>query len=588
MKVFRYFLLALFVPFQLRAQALTTPYEQDSTQTATYEQVNDFYRVLAVKYTRLKSFPQLGARFFSIGTSDGGLDINVFALNAPRKSLLPRPVLLINNAIHPGEPEGVDASMMLMRDILEHQDSWAALLRTYTVYVVAQYNVDGVVNRSCCSRANQNGPESYGFRGNARNLDLNRDFIKADSRNAQSFIRFFTSIKPDVFVDNHTSNGADYQYTLTYFATHPAKLDPALRQWLEKLKPKLDTALNRAGWNVCPYVETRREVPDSGIIGFFETGRYATGFAALHHCLGFTVETHMLKPFPQRVRANYDFMESLMRLLPDDVRFLKKGMQSPAQQAGYFQPGTMVPVRWKLADRARDSILFHGYEAARVPSAVTGHTRLAYLRNRPYRKIIPYFNHYVPVDSVSIPEAYVIPQAWHQVIERLEWNGVKLNRLNKEAIIPAEVCYLESWESLRSPYEGHFLHHTVKTQHTWTNVRVMPGDYWVEVDAKNALYLASVLTAEAPDSYFAWNFFDGVLQQKEGYSAYVFEDVALRLLEEDSALAEAFALRKSHDPLFAADAQAQLNWIYKKSAYYERTHCLYPVYRIRDKTELLK
>jgi hypothetical protein len=588
MMLFRYCFLALFVPSFLNAQALITPYEQDSTQTATYEQVNDFYRALAVKYSRLKSFPQFGARFFSIGKSDGGLDINVFALNAPRKSMLPRPVLLINNAIHPGEPEGVDASMMLMRDILEHQDSWSALLRTYTVYVVAQYNVDGVVNRSCCSRANQNGPESYGFRGNARNLDLNRDFIKADSRNAQTFIRFFSSVKPDVFVDNHTSNGADYQYTLTYFATHPAKLDPALRLWLGQLKPKLDTALNQAGWDVCPYVETRREVPDSGITGFFETGRYATGFAALHHCLGFTVETHMLKPFPQRVRANYDFMEALMQLLPQDVSFLKKGMQSPAQQAGYFKPGTVVPVRWKLDEHARDSILFLGYEAVRVPSAVTGHQRLAYLRNRPYRKIIPYFNNYLAVDSVSIPEAYVIPQAWHQVIERLEWNGVKLRRFNKEARIPAEVSYVESWESLRSPYEGHFLHHSVKTQHVWTHVRVMPGDYWVEVDSQNSLFLASVLTAEAPDSYFAWNFFDGILQQKEGYSAYVFEDVALRLLEEDSVLAEAFALRKSHDPLFAADPRAQLNWIYKNSAYYERTHCLYPVFSIRDKALLLQ
>jgi hypothetical protein len=263
-------------------------------------------------------------------------------------------------------------------------------------------------------------------------------------------------------------------------------------------------------------------------------------------------------------------------------------MQSPAQQAGYFKPGTVVPVRWKLDEHARDSILFLGYEAVRVPSAVTGHQRLAYLRNRPYRKIIPYFNNYLAVDSVSIPEAYVIPQAWHQVIERLEWNGVKLRRFNKEARIPAEVSYVESWESLRSPYEGHFLHHSVKTQHVWTHVRVMPGDYWVEVDSQNSLFLASVLTAEAPDSYFAWNFFDGILQQKEGYSAYVFEDVALRLLEEDSVLAEAFALRKSHDPLFAADPRAQLNWIYKNSAYYERTHCLYPVFSIRDKALLLQ
>ena len=576
--------LGLFLPLQAFAQSLITPFEQDSGHTATYEEVNHFYRSLAERNKRLKELKHLGARFFSIGKSDGGLDINVFALNAWRgKTPVPHPVLLINNAIHPGEPEGVDASMMLMRDILEHQEAWGELLRTFTVYVIAQYNVDGVANRSCCSRANQNGPDHYGFRGNARNLDLNRDFIKADSRNAQAFIRFFSTVKPDLFIDNHTSNGADYQYTLTYFASHPAKLDPALRNWMDLLKPKLDTALNQAGWKVCPYVETRSEIPDSGIVGFFETGRYATGFAALHHCLGFTVETHMLKPFPQRVKATYDFMRAFMELIPATVTQRKMmGLYSPAAQAGQHKAGSMLPVRWKLNPRAADSIFFHGYEAAYIPSEVTGHRRLAYLRNRPFTRIIPYYNSYDPVDSISIPFAYLIPQAWREVIERLEWNGIPMKRCTEPSILEAEVSYIETWESLRNPYEGHFLHHNVKTRDSLMNVRILPGDIIIPVTPTNAVFLANVLTARAPDSYFSWNFFDAVLQQKEGYSAYVFEDVAARLLTEDSTLAEAFALQKSHNPLFAADPQAQLNWIYRKSGYYEPTHRLYPVYRIRD------
>ncbi|MBU6324253.1 MAG: hypothetical protein KJS92_02100 [Bacteroidetes bacterium] len=582
MRNFRNFLLGLLIPLPLSAQSLLTHFERDSGHTATYSEVNDFYRELAARHAKLKRYKQLGARYFSIGKSDGGLDINVFTLNASRAKapIYRKPVLLINNAIHPGEPEGVDASMMLMRDILEHQEAWNDLLRSFTVYVIAQYNVDGVRNRSCCSRANQNGPDEYGFRGNARNLDLNRDFIKADSRNAQAFIRFFTEVEPDLFIDNHTSNGADYQYTLTYFASHPAKLDPALRLWLSQLKPKLDTSLNHAGWKVCPYVETRSEVPDSGIVGFFETGRYATGFAALHHCLGFTVETHMLKPFPQRVKANYDFMREFMKLIPDDVQFNKMGAITPASRTGHTKPGSMAHLRWKLNQEATDSILFHGYEAVRIPSEVTGHTRLAYLRNHPFSKIVPYYNNYLPVDSASVPYAYVIPQAWHEVIERLQWNGLQLRRFQEERVLGAEVSYIESWESLRSPYEGHFLHHSVKTRDTTMPVRVYPGDYWVAVTPRNAQFLFSVLSARAPDSYFSWNFFDEILQQKEGYSAYVFEDVASRLLKEDSTLAEAFSLRKSHDPLFAADPQAQLNWIYRKSAYYEPTHRLYPVYRI--------
>jgi hypothetical protein len=586
MRYFRKFLfLGLLIPFALSAQSLLTHFERDSGHTATYWEVNDFYRELASRNSKLKYYKHLGARYFSIGKSDGGMDINVFALNEWRgkgkAALFKKPVLLINNAIHPGEPEGVDASMMLMRDILEHQDAWDDLLRSFTVYVIAQYNVDGVRNRSCCSRANQNGPDEYGFRGNARNLDLNRDFIKADSRNAQAFVRFFTTIKPDLFIDNHTSNGADYQYTLTYFASHPSKLDPALRNWLNHLKPKLDSSLNHAGWKVCPYVETKSEVPDSGIVGFFETGRYATGFAALHHCLGFTVETHMLKPFSQRVRATYDFMREFMSLIPADVRMNKMGYQTPASRIRHTKAGSMAHIRWKLNPRALDSVLFHGYEAVRVPSEVTGHPRLAYLRNRPFSKIIPYFNDYISVDSVSVPFAYVIPQAWHEVINRLEWNGIQLRRFQEETVLEAEVSYIESWESLRSPYEGHFMHHSVKTRDSTMSIRLFPGDYWVAVTPENAQFLVSVLSARAPDSYFCWNFFDGMLQQKEGFSAYVFEDLAAGLLKKDSALAEMFALRKSHDPLFAADPQAQLNWIYRRSKFYEPTHRLYPVYRIR-------
>ena len=574
-----FLLLGCLLPGFNFAQSFTTPFERDSAQTATYEQVNEFYRALAQKHRKLSKVSGSGAIYFSIGLSDDGSDIFVFSPNHPNNEKSPkRPAILINNAIHPGEPEGVDASMMLMRDLLQHQDRWHDVLSSFTIYVIAQYNVDGVRNRGCCSRANQNGPVEYGFRGNARNLDLNRDFIKADSRNARMFTRFFCSVKPVIFVDNHTSNGADYQHALTYFASHAAKLSPAPAGWLARLQPSLDTALNRAGWDVCPYVTTRAEVPDSGIIGFFETGRYATGYAALHHCLGFTVETHMLKPFPQRVHANYAFMEELLRLLPVTYQ--------PAPEALHKDvAGTYFPLSWELDARAYDSVWFSGYHAVHEPSAISGQQRLRYLRDQPFRKKIPYYNRYHAVDSAPAPLAFVMPQAWHEVVERLMLNGINLYRLRSDRTELLEVSYIGEVTSARQPYEGHFLHQSIRTRDTLLEVRLNKGDYMIPLNAQNALFLMNTLMPKAPDSYFSWNFFDAILQQKEGYSAYVFEDVAADLLREDTALAAAFTLRKSHDPIFANDGPVQLNWIYRNSAYYEKTHRLYPVYRIRDEAQ---
>jgi hypothetical protein len=308
------------------AQAqVKTVFETDSNQTASYETCNTYYRNLCEQFRRVPDLPGMAPLYFSIGKSDGLRDIMVLQVNSPlgKKADL-RPSILINNAVHAGEPEGVDASMALARDILANAKRWKHLLTHYRLFIIAQYNVDGIERRGCCSRANQDGPDEYGFRASARNLDLNRDFIKADSRNAETFIRFFTRIDARIFVDNHTSNGADYPYTLTYFGTHPAKLSGAERQTMKGLCSALDSVLPRRGWPVVPYVETRREVPDSGINGFFDGGRYATGFAALHHCLGFTVETLMLKPFPQRVRATYAFMEGLLEQLNQSNMVLPK------------------------------------------------------------------------------------------------------------------------------------------------------------------------------------------------------------------------------------------------------------------------
>src|SRR6185437_5650948 len=188
---------------------------------------------------------------------------------------------------------------------------WEAILKDVVVCIIPQYNIEGVINRGSYSRANQDGPESYGFRGNGENLDLNRDFIKCDSKNTRAFETLFHEWQPDVFIDNHTSDGAEYQYALTYISNMPGSLSPDLQEFLNhNLTPSINKKCTADGFEMIPYVDCLKESPDEGLAGFASTPRYSMGYTGLWNVLSYTVETHMLKPFDQRLKANYSFMKA--------------------------------------------------------------------------------------------------------------------------------------------------------------------------------------------------------------------------------------------------------------------------------------
>jgi hypothetical protein len=553
------------------SQLFITPYENSGkTRTATYSECTEWYRKLHFSYPQITSFD-------SIGFSDGGNPIYVFRIFGQEPQSKIR--LLIMNNIHPGEPEGTDASMLLARELLSGKEG--RLLNNIDLHIICQYNTDGTRNQSCCTRANQDGPVNQGFRANARNLDLNRDFIKCDSRNAEAFVQYFTKNRFDYFIDNHTSNGADYQYVLTYFHTRQEKLIPGASALIEQVDKELKNNLSKQGWPTAPYVETVKGVPDSGIFAFWESGRYATGFAALNHCMGFTVETHMLKPFPQRVDATLAFMKVFMETVSQktgqalEVRnHILRGQQRKLSGTHY------EPLQFR-ADMSRfDTILFRGYEYGYKTSPVTGLPRLYYDRNKPWMKPVRYYRYFTATDSAKLPRYYVIPSAWHEVIERLTANGIYMSGISSDTTMDMRMSYIQKFETVGSPYEGHYLHYNIQSRDTLISFKIHRGDRLVKVTESNHKFLAAVLEPRAPDSYFAWNFFDAILQQKEGYSEYVWADKAEELLKQNPDLKKRFEAKKAADKEFSGNASAQFDWIYKNSAYYERTHRLYPVGRI--------
>jgi hypothetical protein len=551
------------------------PFEKNDNQTLTYHEAIACYEKMAAARPDIFQLKQ-------VGSTDSGEPLHVAVLNTagefdPEKIRRSgKRILLINNGIHPGEPEGIDATVLLLRDILAKPERQKALEKIALV-VIPVYNVDGCLNRNSYSRANQDGPESYGFRGNARNYDLNRDFLKCDSRNARTFNQIFTTWLPDIFVDNHTSNGADYQYTMTLIATQHNKLEAPLGRFLqETMLPALYADMKQRNWEMIPYVDTPSETPDSGIVGFCDYGRYSTGYAALWNTIGFMPETHMLKPFKDRVWSTYHFMDVVIGFMASHAEAIGKA-RAEAWERTRSKPEFVLD--YVMDQKKHDTLIFKGFEAKYKPSEVSGLPRLWYDRSQPYARPIPYYNHFEPFVTVEKPAAYVIPQAWENVVERLKINGVAMRQLAKEVELETETYFVRDFKT-RNAWEGHYYHSGVQLEKKMLQRKFSKGDFVVFTDQIANRYLLETLEPNAPDSWFAWNFFEPILMQKEYFSAYVFEDLAAQFLKENPAVRAELDAKRAADPSFAADGKAQLDWVYRQSPWYEPTHQMYPVARL--------
>jgi hypothetical protein len=563
----------------LGAYAQLTPFEKskDKNYTATYAEVVSYYKTLS------KQQPQM--RLFNYGLTDIGKPLTLVVLSKDKvfdPALIKKQnkrVLLINNGIHPGEPEGIDASMMLVRDLLKKDQ----LPKDVVLCFIALYNIDGSINRGV-SRINQNGPEAYGFRGNYRNLDLNRDFIKADSKNALAFTQILNTWQPGVFLDNHTSDGADYQYIMTLIETQKDKQNPILANYTTKtLTPNLYAGMKKDGYEMIPYGAGEQGLPDSGIVSFMETPRFSTGFVAQHNIISYMTETHMLKSFDKRVWATYAFMQNLINICQRDAKLLgtmKKQVDAEVSKQKTFS------LNWDLDESKVDTITFKGYAAQYKTSDVSGLKRLFYDRAKPYTKIVKYYNTYKASATADKPVAYLIPQAWGKVIDLFKLNKVAMSRLAHDTTLTLQMYYVGDYKTGTRPYEGHYIHTNVKLTPVNTKVRFYEGDYVVYANQPINRYIVETLEPQGVDSFFAWNFFDSILGQKEYFSDYVFEDVAATMLKNDPQLRKKLDEAKAADPKLAGSAMGQLNFVYRNSPYFEKTYLRYPIGRLLINTKL--
>ena len=573
-------LLFFFISFSIIAQDrnqskdfLTVFEKSNGLETGTYDEVIAYYKHLA------NTFPQI--HLDSIGMTDSGKPLHVATFNPDkifdfetiRKT---KAILLINNGIHPGEPDGIDATMLLFRDLAQGQIK----MPKHTVLVtIPIYNVSGSLNRNSTTRTNQDGPKEYGFRGNARNYDLNRDFIKADTKNARTFTQIYHTVQPDVFIDNHVSNGADYQYTLTHLFTQHNKLGGDLGNYLHtEMMPNLEQNLASKDWDITPYVNVFNEVPEAGFSQFLDSPRYSTGYAALFNSLGMMVETHMLKPYKPRVEGTYELMKSMLEIMETDHDKIKKLRSNAIKQ---FQSSKIYPLDWTVDTTKSTTLTFKGYEGKMIPSKITGGKRLKYNRSKPFTKNINYQNYFKPTVEVDIPKGYIIPQGWWNVLDLLKLNQVEMTVLEKDTLITVESYKIDTYQTRNQAYEGHYQHYNTKVISSTKDIAFRTGDYYISTNQNAFRYLLETLEPQAPDSFFNWNFFDTILQQKEGFSPYAWEDMAEELLMENEDLKIEFEAKKKAQPEFANNWYAQLDWLHKHSPNYELAHLQYPIYRVK-------
>tara|TARA_B100001146_G_scaffold209472_1_gene206489 strand:+ start:48858 stop:50672 length:1815 start_codon:yes stop_codon:yes gene_type:complete len=552
----------------------TIPFESsEGTKTSTYQEVITFYDHLAEVHTSIA--------MYEMDDTDSGHPLHLVTFN-PNRSFESefsgsdeKALLLINNGIHPGESDGIDASMMLLRDMAEGK---IEIPKNTIIAVIPVYNIGGALHRNSGTRTNQNGPEEYGFRGNARNYDLNRDFIKADTKNAHAFARLFHTVNPDVFIDTHVSNGADYQYTLTHLFTQHNKLGGALGAYLHNtIMPRLEDSLATKSWDITPYVNVFNRTPESGFSQFMDYPRYSTGYTTLFNCFGMMIETHMLKPYKQRVEGTYELLRSMIAITDANASEIRSLRAAATEK---YSVGSFYPIQWTIDSSKTSSLQFKGYEAATIKSEITGQNRLKYDRTQPFTKEVTYQNFYKPTDSVTIPEYYIIPKGWGPVIQRLRANDIAMIPFSKDTTLLATVYRIAEFPTSQRPFEGHYMHYNTEITASREEVKVSKGDYRVSTQQRGVRYLMETLEPEATDSFFNWNFFDTILQQKEGFSPYVWEDKALELLEENAELKAAFESKKSTDADFAKNWYAQLDWIHKRSPNYEASHLRYPIVRV--------
>jgi murein tripeptide amidase MpaA len=552
--------------------AWITPAERSGlTASPRYDETLAYLRRLA------EAAPEI--QLVSLGKSFEGRDIWLAVASAEGAATPAalraggKPTVLAQAGIHSGEIDGKDAGLMLLRD-MSVRATKRELLRGANFLFVPIFNVDGHERASRFGRINQRGPAEMGWRTNARNLNLNRDYAKLDTPEMRALTAALGAWQPDLYLDLHVTDGVDYQYDVT-FTFNRGAWSPAAGAWLDgKLAPALLGDLRAAGH--VPIDLYINAVSDLDLGKGINTGpdqpRFSTGYGDARHLPTVLVENHSLKPYPQRVLGMYVLLESALRTASAEAASLRAAIAEDRARRG-----SSVPLSWKTAAGEPEMLEFLGVESRQAPSAISGGVRVEWL-GRPVTLQIPLLRQTEIDASITRPRAYVVPPAWPEVIERLVQHGIAVERFAEAREIEVEMYTLADPAVGHVPFEGHV--RVTATPVAQRRRELFPaGSVRVSTDQPLGTLAVLLLEPASPDSFFQWGFFLEALQQTEYVEGYVMEPMAERMLAEDPELAEEFRRRLLEDEAFRSSPDERLQWFYSKTPFFDQRWRLYPVAR---------
>lgn len=530
------------------------------------------------------------ARLISIGESSQSRDINCLVVSkgnhfTPQKARRSgKAIVLIQNGIHPGEIEGKDASMLLLRDILVTKEK-KHLLDNLVLLVIPILNVDGHERLSPYNRANQNGPEKMGFRTTALNLNLNRDYMKADTPEMRALLRLFSTWLPDFYIDNHTTNGVDYQYHVTYGMEKHQNIYGALGRWgQEKFLPYVKKEVEKKGFLSTTYIELLRKELEEGIADWSSRPMFSTGYAAVQNRLLLLIETHSLKPFSNRVYSTKAMVESSLEFLNNNYKELKQINRKADRESvrRYAVGNTSFPLTFAGTDEY-EVMDFKGVEYKKVESEITGTTVKRYT-GKPIEIKVPVYNKVKVTKRVKLPSAYLIPAEFKHIIRTLKLHGIKVSVLNEDTFLEVEKYLFTNYRFAERPYEGR-QRVEVNCESFTDKLRFPYGTYIIKTAQRGIRVVANLLEPEAPDSFLRWGFFNSFFERKEYAEDFIIEPIARKMLRVHTSLKKEFDKKLKSNEEFRNHPEERLDFFYKKSVFFDKRENIYPIFRLMDKIE---
>ena len=558
----------------------TTYFEQSGFKgTPDYNQTMQYFQRLAdnSEYAELKTF----------GMSPQGRELKFLVVNSKKNFDLDKikksgePVVLIICGIHSGEIEGKDASMILLREILITKEK-KTLVDSLTLLVVPIFSVDAHERRSKYNRINQNGPEEMGWRTTSQNLNLNRDWMKADAPEMQAMLQLVSKWNPDFVIDSHTTDGADYQYTLTYSVEKYRNIFSKSAEWIKnKFIPYFETGVEEAGFLVYPYIYLKnwRGGLDDGLIDWASTPRFSTGYFALRNRPCLLIETHMLKPYKDRVYSTKAAFETVLNFVNENAEELVNLNEEADKESinEFCKKKNFLPISFNISDKYSE-VDFKGYEFYWENSDISGGKKLVYTHKPADFKVI-FYNDVIAADSVKLPAAYIIPQEWKEIVVRIHLHGIDFSTIKKDTMLNVTVYKFKNVKLDSNSYEGR-QRASFDYDEEKKVIKISEGDIFIPTAQSNIRIIAGLLEPRSGDSFVQWGFFNSIFEQKEYFESYVMENLAEEMLKEDPQLKNEFEQKLKENESFRNDPNARLNFFYKRSPYWDNKLNVYPVLRV--------